>query len=210
MPPTIPFEHYVGLLTSLNVDPEIDAILLSKPLPQHLRSTHPESYIAVEKDIEGLHPHNYAASVLDKAATRFRLPSVVKVVLDVLYSVIDDMVGKNVVIINASNLIGKPLSMQLIKEGATVVVCHDKTKCIKSHIANADIVVSAVGIPKLIKGEWLKQGAFVVDVAGDIEFERAVHRASWITPVPGGVGPLCVSHLMNEAAMCFKQEYGIG
>jgi methylenetetrahydrofolate dehydrogenase (NADP+)/methenyltetrahydrofolate cyclohydrolase len=193
------------LIEDLNADPEIDGILVQLPLPEQLDSSRVIEYIDPSKDVDGFHPYN-----VGRLAQRIPLlrPCTPLGVMRLMQEIAVDPKGQHAVVVGASNLVGRPMSLELLLYGATVTVCHRFTTDLKSEVERADILVVAVGKPGLIPGEWVKPGAVVFDVgisrmddgklAGDVQFEAAAARASWITPVPGGVGPMTVAMLMSN------------
>jgi|SRR5690554_1153598 len=199
-----------SLIDELNADPEIDGILVQLPLPAGLDSTRILERIHPHKDVDGFHPYN-----IGRLSQRIPLlrPCTPYGVIRLLNSTGVDLHGLHAVVVGASNIVGRPMSLELLLAGATTTVCHRFTKDLQSHVANADVLVVAVGKPGFIPGSWVKPGAIVIDVGinrrsdgslcGDIEFTAAAERASWITPVPGGVGPMTVACLMlNTLQAC--------
>lgn len=194
------------LIDKLNNDPEIDGILIQMPIPKHINATKILDRIKPDKDVDGFHPFNVGCLA---EARPMLCPCTPHGVMTLLKRNIGyDLQGIDATIIGHSNVVGKPMALELLAVNATISVCHVFTKDIKPYIAKADLVIVAVGKPGLIKGEWIKEGAIVVDiginrlpdgkVVGDVEFEVAKERASWITPVPGGVGPMTVATLMEN------------
>jgi methylenetetrahydrofolate dehydrogenase (NADP+)/methenyltetrahydrofolate cyclohydrolase len=207
----------LGKIRHLNDDDRTDAIILQRPLSKELEDEENavglafEQCIRADKDAEGIHLENLGRLFYDKEgnnATMIKIsPCTAQAVMEIIKSTGIKLYGKEATIIGHSKIIGKPLSLMLLNKYATTTVCHIATKDIKPHIETADIVISAVGKPGLIKGSWIKKGALVIDVGtsrvanhikGDVEFEEARRRASYITPVPGGVGPLTTAMLMKN------------
>ncbi|GLQ32283.1 bifunctional methylenetetrahydrofolate dehydrogenase/methenyltetrahydrofolate cyclohydrolase FolD [Litoribrevibacter albus] len=198
-------ESLEELIDELNADEAIDGILVQLPLPQHLNSDSILERIRPDKDVDGFHPYN-----LGRLAQRLPVlrPCTPKGVVTLLESTGIDFHGKHAVIVGASNIVGRPMGLELLIKGCTVTTTHRFTKDLPSHLAQADIVIAAAGKPGLVKGEWIPDGAVVVDVGinrldngklvGDVEYEEAAKRAAWITPVPGGVGPMTVATLMEN------------
>jgi methylenetetrahydrofolate dehydrogenase (NADP+)/methenyltetrahydrofolate cyclohydrolase len=198
-------EELVRIVSDLNEDPEVDGILVQLPLPGHLNSDKILETIRPDKDVDGFHPFN-----LGRLAQRLPLlqPCTPKGIMTLLESTGQTLRGQDAVIVGASNIVGRPMSLELLMAGCTVTTTHRFTKNLPDKISQADILVVAVGRPGLVKGEWIKKGAIVIDVginrledgtlAGDVEFDAAFERASWITPVPGGVGPMTVATLMEN------------
>ncbi|NPA15489.1 MAG: bifunctional methylenetetrahydrofolate dehydrogenase/methenyltetrahydrofolate cyclohydrolase FolD [Deferribacteres bacterium] len=218
LPEESPFEKVKELIQSLNERDEVDGILLQLPLPPHLRERTNEllTLISPEKDVDGFHPYNVGLLTIgdDKGIK----PCTPKGVLYLLDSYGIEVEGKDVTMVGASNIVGKPLAIMLINRMATVSVCHIKTRCVPSFTRKADIVISATGVPHLIKREMVKEGAVVIDVGisrlngkivGDVDFESLLGHASAVTPVPGGVGPLTVAMLMENTFECYVRREGL-
>jgi methylenetetrahydrofolate dehydrogenase (NADP+)/methenyltetrahydrofolate cyclohydrolase len=193
------------LLDKLNNDNEIDGILVQLPLPDHIDSDLVLERILPEKDVDGFHPYNVGRLALRMPLLRSCTP---KGIMTLLAHTDIDLTGLDAVIIGQSNIVGRPMALELLAARCTITVCHSRTRNLKEKVSNADIVVAAVGKPNFVKGEWIKPGAIVIDVGinrlengklvGDVEFEAACQRASWITPVPGGVGPMTVASLLEN------------
>lgn len=194
----------LAIVHRLNEDPAVHGILVQLPLPKHIDAERIISAVKPEKDVDGFHPMNAGKLSLGKPGLR---PCTPFGVMRLLKEAGCDPSGKRAVVVGRSNIVGKPMALMLLAADATVTVCHRKSN-LAAEVANADIVVAAVGVPELIKGEWIKPGAVVIDVGmnrmadgklkGDVEFERAKERASFITPVPGGVGPMTIAMLMRN------------
>lgn len=192
-------------IDQLNADDSIDGILVQLPLPEHIRQTEVVERIDPRKDVDGFHPYN-----IGRLAERNPLirPCTPYGVVRMLEHIGVSVKGKHCVIVGASNIVGRPMSLELLLMGATTTVTHRFTEELADHVRDADILIAAAGKPGLVKGEWIKPGAVVVDVGinrlgdgslcGDVEFEVAAQRAAWITPVPGGVGPMTVAMLMKN------------
>jgi len=205
LPSTTTQAELETLIDNYNDDPSIDGILVQLPLPDHLDSDSLLERIKPDKDVDGFHPFN-----LGRLAQRLPLlrPCTPKGIMTLLESTGQTIQGKDAVIVGASNIVGRPMGLELLLAGCTVTTTHRFTKNLPEKVSQADIVVVAVGKPGLVKGEWIKKGAIVIDVginrmdcgklAGDVEFEAAQARAGWITPVPGGVGPMTVATLMEN------------
>lgn len=193
------------LIDQLNDDPAIDGILLQLPLPSHLQASGLLERIRPDKDVDGFHPFN-----IGRLAQRMPLlrPCTPKGIMTLLESTGVDLHGQHAVIVGASNIVGRPMAMELLLAGSTVTVTHRFTRDLANLVAQADIVVVAVGKPGLVKGEWIKPGAIVIDVGinrqgdgkliGDVGYAEALPRAGWITPVPGGVGPMTRACLLEN------------
>jgi methylenetetrahydrofolate dehydrogenase (NADP+)/methenyltetrahydrofolate cyclohydrolase len=195
----------VQLIDALNRDPHIDGILVQLPLPQHIEQSSIIEKIDPAKDVDGFHPFNVGRLALRVPLIRPCTPlGVTKLIEHVGVSPL----GKHCVVIGASNIVGRPMALELLLMGGTVTVCHRFTGDLAPYVNSADILVVAVGRPGIIRGEWIKRGSVVIDVGmnraddgklcGDVEFEGALQRAGWITPVPGGVGPMTVAMLMKN------------
>jgi methylenetetrahydrofolate dehydrogenase (NADP+)/methenyltetrahydrofolate cyclohydrolase len=195
----------LSLIEKLNRDPAIDGILVQVPLPDHIDERKVIETITPEKDVDGFHPYNVGRLALRIPLMR---PCTPYGVIKLLEHTDVAAKGRHAVIVGASNLVGRPMALELLLAGATVTVCHRFTTDLRPHVEQADILVVAVGKPGIVPGEWVKPGAVVIDVGitrmpdgklkGDVQFEAARERASWITPVPGGVGPMTVAILMKN------------
>ena len=206
-------DAFIDFIEKLNADKSIDGIIIQMPLPAQIEYKKISQFIAPEKDVEGLHPFNIGRIVFGKANI---LPCTAASVMELLNSTGLDLYGREVVIVGHSEIVGKPLSLLLLDKFATVTVCHigtSKAGKLEEHVRGAEILIVAVGKAGLIKGEWIKEGAVVIDVGinrvgdkivGDVEFEGAEKMASYITPVPGGVGPLTVTMLMRNLIEAVK------
>jgi methylenetetrahydrofolate dehydrogenase (NADP+)/methenyltetrahydrofolate cyclohydrolase len=206
-------EEIIALIKILNQDSEIDGIIIQEPLPPDFNRSKIISSINPSKDAEGMHPENLGKITL--GAPLF-LPCTPAAVMELLNRVINDFTGKEVVIVGHSAIVGKPLSLLLLDKLATVTVCHigtSKVNKLEEHVRKAEVLIVAVGKANLIKGDWIKKSAIVIDVGinrvngkivGDVEFEKAEEKASYITPVPGGVGPLTVTMLMRNLIEAYK------
>ena len=199
----------IELIETLNADDNVHGILLQMPLPKHMNPDEVISHISMQKDVDGFHPMNVAALVSGKPAFAPCTPSSI---MQLIRSTGIDISGKNAVVVGRSNVVGRPAAMLLLKESATVTICHSRTIDLKEHTLNADILVAAVGVPNLITGDMIKPGAIVIDAGinrvdgktvGDVEFETAKDVAGFISPVPGGVGPVTRTILlMNTLEAC--------
>lgn len=195
----------LSLIERLNLDAAIDGILVQVPLPDHIDERAIIEAIAPAKDVDGFHPYNVGRLALRNPLMRPCTPYGVIRMLE--YCGLSPK-GQHAVVVGASNLVGRPMSLELLLAGATVTVCHRFTTDLRTQVERAELLVVAVGKPGLVPGEWIKRGAVVVDVGinrmpdgklvGDVQFESARARAGWITPVPGGVGPMTVAMLMKN------------
>ncbi len=198
-------EQLISLIDELNADDEIDGILVQLPLPQHLKSDLILERILPAKDVDGFHPYNVGRLAQRMPALR---PCTPKGIISLLESTKIELTGLDAVIVGASNIVGRPMALELLLAGCTVTVTHRFTKDLEAKVKQADLLVVAVGKPGLVKGDWIKPGAIVIDVGinrmedgtlrGDVDFDKAAERAGWITPVPGGVGPMTVASLMEN------------
>lgn len=198
-------ETLLALIDELNQDAAIDGILVQLPLPVHLDASQLLERIAPDKDVDGFHPFNVGRLAQRMPVLR---PCTPKGIMTLLKSTGVDLRGQHAVIVGASNIVGRPMALELLLAGCTTTVTHRFTKDLASHVSQADIIVVAVGKPGLVKGEWIKEGAIVIDVGinrladgrlvGDVDFATAAARASWITPVPGGVGPMTRACLLEN------------
>ena len=198
-------QQLLDLVDELNGDANIDGILVQLPLPGHLEANEILERIRPEKDVDGFHPFNLGRLAPRLPALR---PCTPKGVMTLLQSTGEPIRGKDAVIVGASNIVGRPMTLELLLAGCTTTTTHRFTKDLASHVQRADIVVVGVGKPGLVKGEWIKSGAIVIDVGinrledgrlvGDVDYDVAAQRAGWITPVPGGVGPMTVATLMEN------------
>ena len=195
----------LALIDTCNRDDAIDGILVQLPLPGHISSMNIIRNIDPGKDVDGFHPLTFGLLAL--RAPRLR-PCTAVGVIRMLQRIGVDPKGKHCVVVGASNLVGRPLALELLLAGATVTVCHRFTAGLEAHIGRAEILASAVGQPGLVRGAWIRPGAVVLDIgitrmgdgtlSGDVEFEQARKRAAWIAPVPGGVGPMTITMLLQN------------
>lgn len=198
-------QELLALIDKLNDDPAIDGILVQLPLPTHLDAAPLLERIRPDKDVDGFHPFNIGRLAQRNPLLR---PCTPKGIIKLLESTKENLYGLNAVMVGASNIVGRPMALELLLAGCTTTITHRFTKDLATHVANADLVVVGVGKPGLVKGDWIKPGAIVIDVGinrmpdgklvGDVEFEEAAKRASWITPVPGGVGPMTRACLLEN------------
>lgn len=205
----------IQFVLELNNKEAVNGIIIQMPLPGHIDYKKISQHIAPEKDVEGMHPANIGKILFGKANL---LPCTAASAMELLKASGVDLYGKEVVIVGHSEIVGKPLALLLLEKFATVTVCHigtSKAGKLEEHVRKAEVLIVAVGKAGLIKGDWVKEGAIVIDVGinrvaekivGDVEFEPAQMRASWITPVPGGVGPLTVTMLMRNLVEATKLQ----
>jgi methylenetetrahydrofolate dehydrogenase (NADP+) / methenyltetrahydrofolate cyclohydrolase len=204
-------EDLLNLIDTLNQDPDIDGILVQSPLPSQIDEKCIIEQINPLKDVDGFHPFNIGKLAVRQPTLRSCTPYGV---IKMLASANINLMGLDAVVIGVSNHVGRPMALELLLAGCTVTSCHRHTKDLASHVKRADLVVVAAGKPGLVKGEWIKKGAIVVDIGinrlengkicGDVDFEEAKQNAGWITPVPGGVGPMTVATLMENTLLALE------
>lgn len=217
LPATSTEADLLGKIRELNNDKKINGILLQLPLPAQIDAKRIPVHIDPRKDVEGMHPENVGQVIFGK----MRIGSCTALaVMELIKASGVDLYGKEAVIVGHSEIVGKPVSLLLLDKLATVTICHIGTGqrgYLPTHVKRAEILVVAVGRPNIIQGEWIKEGAIVIDVGinrvdgkiiGDVEFEKASQHASYITPVPGGVGPLTVTMLMRNLVEAYKIQHG--
>ena len=198
-------QQLLDIIDQLNNDPEIDGILVQLPLPNHIDTEVVIEHIHPDKDVDGFHPYNIG--LLAQRIPKLR-PCTPFGVMTLLEHTGEDIRGMEAVIVGASNIVGRPMGLELLLAGCTVTTCHRFTKNLEEHVRRADLVVVAVGKPNFIPGDWIKSGAIIIDVGinrletgklvGDVEFDEAAKNAGWITPVPGGVGPMTIATLLQN------------
>ena len=211
LPESTTLEELLSRIDSLNNDDAIDGILVQLPLPGHIDEHAVIEHIAIEKDVDGFHPYNVGRLALRAPLLR---PCTPRGVMTMLERTGQELVGKDAVIIGQSNIVGRPMALELLAARCTITVCHSKTKDLEQKVRDADILVAAVGVPRFVPGEWVKPGALVIDVGinrlddgslcGDVDFDAARENAAWITPVPGGVGPMTVATLLENTFQAYK------
>jgi len=204
-------EELLEIITGLNNDPEVHGILVQLPLPKHIDENKVIDAIDISKDVDGFHPLNIAYMHLGREAI---LPATPKGILTMIKSKNIELKGKDAIIIGRSNIVGKPVAMLLMKEHATVQIAHSRTTNLKEKCLRSDIIVAAVGRPNTVTADMVKEGAVVIDVGvnrvdgklcGDCDFENIKDKASFITPVPGGVGPMTITSLLQNTIECFER-----
>jgi methylenetetrahydrofolate dehydrogenase (NADP+) / methenyltetrahydrofolate cyclohydrolase len=203
LPATTSQAELLALLDRLNADPTVHGILVQLPLPKHIEPDAVAERIDPRKDVDGLHPYNVGRLVLKRPLLR---PCTPYGCMTLLAETGEELVGKNAVVIGQSNIVGRPMALELLMARCTVTICHSATRDLPSIVRGADILVAAIGKAEFVRGDWVKPGAIVIDVGmnrnaagklcGDVEFNAAKERASWITPVPGGVGPMTIATLL--------------
>jgi len=195
----------LALIEQLNQDVEIDGILVQLPLPAHINAENVIERIAPHKDVDGFHPYNIGRLAQRNPQLR---PCTPRGMITMLTKSGIELKGQEAVVVGASNIVGRPMALEFLLAGCTTTVCHRMTKDLEFHVRRADILVVAVGKPHFIPGDWIKEGAVVLDVGinrldngklvGDVEFDVAKEKAAWISPVPGGVGPMTVATLLEN------------
>ncbi|MDP9500497.1 bifunctional methylenetetrahydrofolate dehydrogenase/methenyltetrahydrofolate cyclohydrolase FolD [Bisgaard Taxon 45] len=212
LPETTQESELLALIDELNADTTVDGILVQLPLPKHIDTTQIIERITPEKDVDGFHPYNVGRLCQRIPTLRACTPYGVMKLLETTGI---DLHGKHAVIVGASNIVGRPMALELLLAGCTVTVTHRFTKDLAHHVRQADILVVAVGKPSFIPGEWIKAGAVVIDVGinrqagklvGDVEYDVALEKAGYITPVPGGVGPMTVAMLMFNTLSAYEMK----
>ncbi len=206
----------LDLVARLDQDPAVHGILVQLPLPDHLDADAVLMAVDPRKDVDGFHPLNAGRLMTGRPGVRACTPFGIMRMLD---HVGIDLAGRRAVVVGRSNIVGKPMAMLLLERNATVVMCHSRTRDLAEEVGRADLLVSAIGRPELIRGAWVRPGAVVVDVGmnrlpdgrlvGDVEFPAAESRASWITTVPGGVGPMTVATLMANTLHAARLAAGL-
>ena len=209
-------QELIQLIEALNHDPSIDGILVQLPLPQHIEQSVIIEKIDPAKDVDGFHPFNVGRLALRVPLIRPCTPYGVTKLID---HVGLSPKGRHCVVIGASNIVGRPMALELLLMGGTLTVCHRFTGELAPYVSSADILVVAVGRPGIVRGEWVKPGSVVIDVGmnrgadgklcGDVDFDGAYERAGWITPVPGGVGPMTVAMLMKNTLESAEARLGL-
>jgi methylenetetrahydrofolate dehydrogenase (NADP+)/methenyltetrahydrofolate cyclohydrolase len=213
LPATSSQKEVEDLVKKLNADPKVNGILVQLPLPAGLDEERVLSSISIEKDVDGFHSMNIGR-LAQKGREPLFIPCTPAGVMYLLNEVMPSLDGKNAVVLGRSNIVGMPVALLLVRANATMTICHSKTKDLKDVVRSADVLVAAVGRPEMVKGDWIKPGAVVIDVGinrvedpgrpkgyrltGDVDFEEAMEVASYVTPVPGGVGPMTIAMLMKN------------
>jgi methylenetetrahydrofolate dehydrogenase (NADP+)/methenyltetrahydrofolate cyclohydrolase len=216
LPADLKQDALVKLVNDLNIDKKINGILIQLPLPKHIDSKVILDCVSPDKDVDGFHPYNVGRLTVGDPIFSPCTPHGVIVLLE-HYGI--KMDGMNAVVVGRSNIVGKPVALMLISRNATVTVCHSRTKDLKERCREADILIVAAGRPRMIRGDMVKEGAVVVDVGinredngglvGDVDFEEASKKAGWITPVPGGVGPMTIAMLLKNTVESAKRAAGL-
>lgn len=207
-------QHLLELVDELNQDESVDGILLQLPLPAGLNAEQILERINPHKDVDGFHPYNLGRLAQRLPALR---PCTPKGIMTLIESTKRPVKGLDAVVVGASNIVGRPMSLELLLAGCTTTVCHKFTRDLRAHVERADLLVVAVGKAEFIPGDWIKPGAIVIDVGinrmddgklvGDVAFESASQKAGWITPVPGGVGPMTVASLIENTLEAYVKYH---
>ena len=213
LPSDISEELLLKRIAELNSDPAVDGILVQLPLPKHIDEEKVIDAIAREKDVDGFHPGNVAGLWLGKDCI---VPCTPAGVMRMIESIGYDLNGKSAVVVGRSNIVGKPVAKLLLDRNATVTIAHSRTRDLAAVTHSADVLVAAVGRPRMITGDMVKPGAVVIDVGinrtddgkivGDVDFDSVAEVAGWITPVPGGVGPMTIAMLLENTIRCFVEH----
>lgn len=213
LPATVPQQDLLALVEELNHRPDVNGILVQLPLPTHIDTEAVIERVHPDKDVDGFHPYNVGRLVLRLPRLR---PCTPRGIMTLLESTGQSLEGMEAVVIGQSHIVGRPMALELLLARCTVTICHSRTRDLADHVGRADIVAAAVGRPGLVKGDWIKPGAMVIDVGmnrlsdgrlvGDVEFDAAKERAGWITPVPGGVGPMTVATLLQNTLQALELQ----
>jgi methylenetetrahydrofolate dehydrogenase (NADP+)/methenyltetrahydrofolate cyclohydrolase len=213
LPMTTGEDELLALIDRLNADPAVNAILVQLPLPKHIEPERVIERIDPKKDVDGFHPYNVGRLVLKMPVLR---PCTPYGCMRLLKETGEDPVGKHAVVIGQSNIVGRPMALELLMARCTVTICHSATRDLPGLVRQADIVVAGVGKPRFVQGDWIKPGAIVLDVGinrmpdgklcGDVDFEAAKEVAGWITPVPGGVGPMTIAMLLSNTLLAARWQ----
>lgn len=206
-------EELLAVIDKLNRDPKIHGILCQLPLPAHINENHVIHAISPKKDVDGFHPQNVGALVIGEKGFVSCTPAGI---IQLLKRSNIEIAGKHCVVVGRSNIVGKPMALLMLRENATVTICHSKTQNLKEICQEADILIVAIGKPKFIGADYVKEGAVVIDVGihrnennklcGDVDYDEVESKASYITPVPGGVGPMTIAMLMHNCVEAMKSE----
>lgn len=212
LPSTTSQEELLNMVKSLNEDDEIHGILVQLPLPKGLDEQEILYTIDPEKDVDGFHPVNVGRLMTGDPSF---IPCTPRGIIELLDRTGVELKGKKAVVVGRSNIVGKPAALLLLQRHATVTICHSRTSDLPGEVRKADVVVAAVGRPEMVKGDWIKEGAIVIDVGvnrvddklvGDVAFDEAKEKAAAITPVPGGVGPMTIAMLLQNTLESFKNH----
>jgi methylenetetrahydrofolate dehydrogenase (NADP+) / methenyltetrahydrofolate cyclohydrolase len=216
LPDSASESELLALLARLNDEPSIDGILVQLPLPPQIRGRAVIEAIDPSKDVDGLHPYNLGRLAQREPLLRACTPyGVIKMLQHIGVS----PSGMDAVVVGASSIVGRPMALELLLAGATTTVCHTRTRNLEAQVARAELLVVAIGKPQMVPGAWIRPGAVVIDIGihrmadnklvGDVEFAGAAQRAAWITPVPGGVGPMTIATLLNNTLEASQRRQGL-
>ena len=215
LPAGAPEHELLAVIDRLNSDPSVSGILVQLPLPAQMAPERVIERIDPQKDVDGFHPYNVGRLVLRMPTLR---PCTPYGCMRLLAATGEALAGKHAVVVGQSNIVGRPMALELLMARCTVTICHSATRDLPRIVGEGDIVVAAVGKPRFVHGDWIREGAIVVDVGinrtadgrlvGDVEFETASERASWITPVPGGVGPMTIATLLANTLRAARWQDG--
>lgn len=215
LPASTTQDELLKLIDQLNADTSVDGILVQLPVPAHIEDRAIIERIDPNKDVDGFHPYNIGRLVQRIPTLR---PCTPYGAMTLLKSTGIELRGKNAVVVGASNIVGRPMALELLLAGCTVTVTHSATRDLPQHVRAAEILVVAIGKPRMIQGDWIRPGAIVIDVGinrladgkicGDVDFESAAQHAAWITPVPGGVGPMTIATLLQNTLSAYQKHQG--
>ena len=215
LPADTPEDELLAVIDRLNCDPSVSGILVQLPLPAQIAPARVIERIDPQKDVDGFHPYNVGRLVLRMPTLR---PCTPYGCMRLLAATGEPLAGKHAVVVGQSNIVGRPMALELLMARCTVTVCHSATRELPRIVADGDIVVAAIGKPRFVAGDWIRDGAIVIDVGinrtadgrleGDVDFDAACERASWITPVPGGVGPMTVATLLANTLRAAQWQDG--
>ncbi len=213
LPASVSESELLALIGRLNDDPSVNGILVQLPLPAHVSAERVIEAIDPKKDVDGFHPYNIGRLVLRMPTLR---PCTPFGCMRLLAATGEDLVGRHAVVIGQSNIVGRPMALELLMARCTVTICHSATRDLPGLVRQADIVVAAIGKANFVQGSWIKDGAMVIDVGinrgadgklvGDVDFEAARERAGWLTPVPGGVGPMTIATLLSNTLQAAQMQ----
>ena len=213
-PETVTQEEIIRKIHELNEDPGVHGLMVQLPIPDHLSVPEITRALSPKKDADGFHAYNFGKMALSKSFEHLP-PATALGIIRLIEAYDIDVSGMDVTVLGRSNLVGKPVAIMLMNRGATVTICHSKTKDAADHCRRADMVIAATGVPKLVKGDWIREGAIVIDAGfakvdgkttGDVDFEAVAPKCSWITPVPGGCGPLTIYSIVENTVAAAERQ----
>jgi methylenetetrahydrofolate dehydrogenase (NADP+)/methenyltetrahydrofolate cyclohydrolase len=211
---TISEEELLKKIKELNEDPSVTGMMVQLPLPSHLSVPEVTRALDPKKDADGFHAYNFGKMTISKDFEHLP-PATALGIIRLIDAYAIDVSGMDITVLGRSNLVGKPVSIMLMNRGATVTVCHSRTKNTAAHCQNADMVIAATGVPRLVEADWVKEGAIVIDagyakvdgkVTGDVDFEEVSKKCSWITPVPGGCGPMTIYAIVENTVAAAERQ----